>query len=266
MKKQIVISITLLILLTAAPASSFEQQSCGPKECQECHWLTTDEAKDILGNLVDEVLAVNYSEVSGFWEVDVLKSNRKLPVYIDFSKNFLVTGKLIRLQTMENLTDARFRELNRVDISKIPLDDAVIIGEPSAGMRIIVFDDPECPYCRKLHQEMKDIVQKRKDIAFYIKMLPLKIHPTAYEKAKSIICSGLARMLEDSLNGKDLPPPSCETDQIEKNTALAEELNILSVPTVIYPDGMVVPGFAEAERILQLLEQAVAGLPAQADQ
>ena len=45
---------------------------------------------------------------------------------------------------------------------------------------------------------MKKIVEERKDIAFFIKMNPLKNHPGAYEKAKAIVCEKSLALLDDA--------------------------------------------------------------------
>jgi len=54
---------------------------------------------------------------------------------------------------------------------------------------------------------MKQVVSERKDIAFYIKMFPLKMHPGAYEKARAIICEKSLKLLEDAFEQKQIPPP-----------------------------------------------------------
>ena len=135
------------------------------------------------------------------------------------------------------------------------LEDSLIIGKADAAHRIIVFDDPECAYCKKMHDEMKAVVSVRSDIAFYIKMFPLVgIHPKAYDKAKAIICEKSLQLLEDSLNGKDIPPPRCETDQVDKNLALGRSIYVKSTPTLIMEDGSVMPGFKNAKTIIELVD------------
>ncbi len=244
-------------LLLPVGAWGFEQMASGGKSCTDCHKLSPDEAQKILGKLVDRVLAVRPSRIPGVWAVDVEKRKKKVPVYLDYSKRFLFTGDVIELDTMTSLTRERYIDLNRVDASAIPLDDAVVLGDPEAPVRIVVFDDPECPFCKKLHPEMKKVVEQRPDVAFFIKMLPLKIHPTARKKAQAIICAKSAKLLEDSLAGKPIPDPTCETDQIEKNEALAKKLGVRSTPTLIFPDGRVVPGYKPADRILAYLEKGM---------
>lgn len=147
----------------------------------------------------------------------------------------------------------------RVRVSRIPLQDAVELGDPAARYRIIVFADPVCPYCRKLLPELKKVIRKRPDIAFFIKLLPLKIHPDAYNKARAIICARSVRLLEDSLAGKPIPLPVCRTDQVAKNIALADKLGINSTPTLVFPDGQVAPGYRRADDIIRQLNKRVKG-------
>ncbi len=249
------------LMLAPSAARAFPQESCGQQSCQDCHQITRDEAKAILGNMVDDVLEINVSEIKGLWELVVLKSQKKIPIYLDFSRSYIVSGQIVKLQGMQDITGTRYMVLNKVDVSQIPLDDALVLGKATAKFRIIVFEDPECPFCHKLLAELKDVAARKPEVAFYIKMNPLQIHPTAYAKAKAIVCAKSLAMLESSLEGKEIPPPACKTEQLEANAVLARQLGINSVPTLVYPDGMVVPGFAKADKIIELLELAKSSLP-----
>ncbi len=100
---------------------------------------------------------------------------------------------------------------------------------------------------------MKKIIEKRKDIAFYIKMFPLPMHPGAYEKAKAIVCEKSLSLLEDAFEKKQLPKPKCETPVIDENLKLAEKLGITGAPTLIMPDGRVMSGYREADALIQLI-------------
>jgi len=247
-----------LTVLAAGPAAGFKGEGGGPADCTKCHILSLPEAQEKLGKLVDQVVGIEESQVPGFFAVNVEKQGRKIPVYLDYSRRFLVTGDVIDLETMESLVRERMIELNRIDPSVVPVDDAVVIGAPKAPVRIVVFDDPECPYCKKIHPEMKKVVEQRKDVAFFIKMLPLKIHPDARRKAKAIICAKSAELLQDSLDGKPVPDPTCDTDQVEKNEATAQQIGVGSTPTLVFPDGRVIPGYKPAEKIIALLDEAKA--------
>jgi thiol:disulfide interchange protein DsbC len=242
-----------IVLLTASTAGAFSKEVSGGA-CADCHKLSTQEAKILLKDAVDRVLGVEQAEISGLWVVEVEKDRQKFPVYIDYSKTYVVSGNIIRLQDKHNVTAERQARLNRVDVSRIPLGDALLLGKKSARTKVIVFTDPECPYCKKLHVELKEVVRRDPDIAFLIKLFPLKMHPNAYGISKSIICNKSMEMLEASFEGKSVPPALCNTTAVDETIALVGELGINSTPTMVLPDGMVLPGYKKADDLLRLLK------------
>ena len=100
---------------------------------------------------------------------------------------------------------------------------------------------------------MKQTIEERKDIAFYVKLYPLKIHPEAYEKSKAIVCQKSLALLEAAYEKKPLPKPSCETTVIDENIKLAEKLGITSLPSIVLPDGRVYPGYRDAKSLIELI-------------
>ncbi len=101
---------------------------------------------------------------------------------------------------------------------------------------------------------MKKIVKERNDIVFYLKMYPLtSIHPDAYNKSKTIVCEKSIKVLEDAYAKKTIPAPSCKTDAIDKNIALAKKLGIRGTPAIILPDGRLVSGNKKAEDLIKLI-------------
>jgi thiol:disulfide interchange protein DsbC len=247
--------VILIGLFTSNSVYSFQKAGCGGADCRSCHSFNKEEAASLLKEMkVEKINAVKLSEVPGFWEVQAMANGKSIPILIDFSKQYLISGSIIKLDTKEDLTRRKFMELNRIDPALVPLNDAIIIGDPKASQKIILFDDPECSYCKKIHPLLKKISSNPKNnIAFYVKMFPLPMHPNAYDKAKSIICNKSAKMLEDSLLGKKIPKPSCKTDQVDKNIKLARKLKINSTPTLLFPNGIVNPGYITEEQILDIL-------------
>lgn len=244
----------LLAVGLAFPAGllAMQQDGCGAGTCTDCHSLSKDEAKGLLKELPLEVLNVELSVVPGMWAVDVQnRQGRKGPVFVDFSKQYVFSGNIMKLDTKEDVTLNRTAELNPVDTSIIPLEDALVIGNPEAKHRVIVFDDPQCKYCKKLHPEMKKLTARRDDVVFYIKMFPL--NPKSKEIAKSIVCGKSAELLEASLAGRTIPPADCETNQLEQNVDLGRSIGVRSTPTLVFPDGRVLSGYKSAESIEELL-------------
>lgn len=150
------------------------------------------------------------------------------------------------------ITRKTIQEQFRVDVSKIPVENALRMGSDNAAQKIIVFTNPDCPYCAKLHQTIRQIITKRNDSAFLIKILPL--HKDTYAKAKSIVCSRSLKMLEDGFENKEIPRTDCQTDELEKNRLFAESLDLLSTPTMIFPDGSVIVGAIPEDELLKKLD------------
>ena len=254
--------VAALLMLFAAPAANaFTGEGCGSGACTDCHSLTRDEAAKILGGNVDNVLSVGASPVGGLWEVAVEKAGQLWPLYIDFSKEYVIAGQIIQLSTKKNLTGSRMLSMNRVDVSQIPLAGSIVVGKTDAKRRIVVFDDPNCPHCAKLHETAKGIVAKNPDVAFFVRPFPRNGDRPTYETALSIVCAGTVEALETAFAGKPLAKGECGSKAVDETIRAAKRFNIRSTPTMIFPDGRVVPGALEAENILSLLKEGEAGGP-----
>lgn len=233
-------------------AQAFTGKACG-SDCTSCHKLDKAEAGELLraDKFKASVKDIRMSAVKGLWEVELEMQNGKTAlVYIDFAKQYLVEGRFTELSRIGEPPD-----LKTVDLATIPLEDAIIMGSPKAKKKVIVFDDPDCPYCRELHVEIKKILEKRDDVAFYIKQFPLPIHPKAYDKSKALVCDKSLELLDDVFSGKTIPAPTCETDVVDKNIELAKKLGIGGTPAIIFPDGSLLPGFVEADILEKLIDK-----------
>lgn len=103
---------------------------------------------------------------------------------------------------------------------------------------------------------MKKVLEKRKDIVFYLKLFPLvKLHPKAYEKSKAIVCEKSLALLEDNFAGKGLPEPKCNTTEVDENLKLRERLGITGTPAIILPDGGIVPGYKDADSLILMIDR-----------
>jgi thiol:disulfide interchange protein DsbC len=226
--------------------------------------LTKEEAKEILKKIAPDVniVSVEKSAVEGLWEVAITgNAGNKGVVYLDSTKKFLIQGSIINLATKANLTKEKFDEINKVDVSKIPLENSLIVGDPEAKQKIFVFADPDCPYCAKFHDEMKKVSEKRKDIAFYVKLFPLNIHPQARDKSIAIRCESdndrAVKMLEDAYAHKDIPKATCASSGVDENIKLGESLGINATPTVIFADGKIRYGMS-AEEVIKVADGLIA--------
>ena len=142
-----------------------------------------------------------------------------------------------------------------VDLSLIPLADALVIGDSAAKHRLVVFSDPDCPYCAKYHEEIRKVVSRDPRIAFHVKVFPNNNSPVTYRKAVSIVCGKSVKLLEDSYAGRDVPPPTCGTSAVGETMRLVHRLNIASTPSTVLPDGRVIYGLQDADTLLRLMAE-----------
>jgi thiol:disulfide interchange protein DsbC len=237
----------------------FDQTGC-EKDCLKCHTISNQEIKEVLKNLKApdaEILKVQPSPMKGLWEVSINHKGKPGLLYVDFSKTFIISGSIIEIKSGKNKTReglAKLEESRRVDFSKIPLQQALVMGDPASPKKVAVFTDPDCPYCDKLHKEMEKTLQERKDIVFYILLYPLNIHKDAYWKSKSIVCHRSLKMLEDAFAKKEIPKPECDTKEIDNNIQVAEFLGITGTPTLVLPDGRIHTGMMPAKQLMSFVE------------
>jgi len=249
MKRFSLLIIGCLIVLL--PFSSYAFKLEQGQDCMDCHKLTTKDVEAIIEKAVPggKIVDIKASPIKGVWEIDVQRGEQRGAVLLDFSKKFLI-GQMIPVDQLGKQPPAR-----NVDVSKIPLTDAVRLGSAKAKKKVIVFTDPDCPYCRQLHPIMKQIVKKRKDIAFFVILNPLPMHKDAYKKAQAILCLKSLTMLDDAFTGKPVPEPSCSADAVERTTALAKSLEFNGTPTLVREDGTVLSGYLPEEKLLEWIDK-----------
>lgn len=230
------------------------------QEKKDCISLGGEGINEILKKLNAsdaKVLGIAESPIKSICEIVIEIMGQTKIFYLDVNKNYLILGSLVEVANMSNKTMEaiqRIQDKKRIDTAKIPLTDALVLGEKGALKKIVVFTDPDCPFCGQLHQTMKQIVAERKDIAFYIKFLPLEFHKDAYWKAKSIVCNKSVKMLEDNFEKREIPKTECVTDEIENSIKLAKSFGIGGTPTLILPDGRLKIGALPEAELLDIID------------
>lgn len=178
-------------------------------------------------------------------------------IYTDDSFNFLIVeGRLVDPKNRRDLTAERMDELTRVDFASLPLDKAIKVVKGNGSRKLVIFSDPDCPYCKKLEQ--RDIVGIT-DVTIYTFLYPLEsLHPDAANKSRAIWCAPdrSKAWQEWILNGR-LPKgtASCDTP-IDDVAELGSNLGITSTPTLIFANGKRLLGAYPAKEIEKAMGSA----------
>ncbi len=249
MKKISLLIIGCLIMLPPLSAHAFKMKK--GQDCMDCHKLNVKDAQIIIEKAVPggKVVEVKASPIKGVWQIDVQRGEQRGAVLLDYSKKYLA-GQIVPVDQLGKQPPQR-----KVDFSKIPLTDAIVLGETKAKIKVIVFTDPDCPFCRELHPIMKQIIAKRSDIVFYLILNPLPMHKDAYKKAQAVLCSKSLTMLDDAFSGKAVPEPACPADAVERSKALADSHGFNGTPTLVREDGTVLSGYLPEEKLLEWIDK-----------
>ena len=176
-------------------------------------------------------------------------------LYTDAAARYVLQGALYDAAT-GNLTRERLEQLNRFVFSELPLGQAIKIVKGTGARKLAIFEDPDCPYCRKLELET---LPKVNDLTMYVFLYPLEVlHRGATEKSIRIWCSkDRAKAWEDAVR-KGIAPGAPDTcaNPLASIKALAERHDIRATPTLVFADGSRVAGAIPADELERRLAAA----------
>jgi thiol:disulfide interchange protein DsbC len=235
------------------------KEGCNSHDCVSCHKLTETDATALLSKIGATAKSVKQSPSKGLFEVLAEKDGKQGIIFIDYGKKNLLQGMVVNLETLQPVSahdPPQPKQPANVDVSKIPVDKAVIMGNPKGSKRLYVFTDPDCPYCQKGHAELKKLVALTPDVAVYIMLFPLPMHPGAYDKARTVLETRSLELLDKAFEGKDVPKPTKDSSKkaIDEIIAFANANGISGTPTMVMPDGRIEVGMRDAETLKKMLE------------
>jgi thiol:disulfide interchange protein DsbC len=103
---------------------------------------------------------------------------------------------------------------------------------------------------------MKKLIEKRPDIAFFLKLFAI-VSPDP-QTVKSIICAKSLSMLEDAFEKKSIPKEECSSKELEDNMKFAEANGITGAPTLVFADGTIQSGYSDASALEKRIDSVKA--------
>ena len=225
---------TAVIALSLCGSMAFAQNPSKPVEGKNAP----------AGGSAEAQVAARFAEKSGGQKPDqVFKSRGGLYevlvggqiLYVDSEVSFVLSGRMFDPRTREDLTQKRLDTALKVDFKSLPLDHAVKTVRGDGSRVFVTFEDPNCPYCKKLWQNMVEL----KNVTIYTFLYPI-LSQDSMDKSKAIWCSkDRGASWEEHMVQNKAPlaaAPDCKTP-LEQNVALGRELGINGTPTLIFTDG-----------------------------
>lgn len=190
-----------------------------------------------------KIQSIAPAPIAGLYEVNLGKAI----LYSDAQGAYLLIGKLVDAKTMENVTDRRLAELNRIDFKRLPFANAIKVVKGNGSRQIAVFSDPNCKYCKELEHTLS-----RADNVTIYTFLFLILKPDSAEKAKAIWCAPNRGAAWQAWMANHQTPGSgtkCNTDPLAQNLALGRRMNVFSTPTAFLANGYRLTGALTLEQL-----------------
>ena len=173
-------------------------------------------------------------------------------LYTNPTVDFVLQGSLVDVASRTDLTAQRLEQLNRVDFSIFPLDQAIKLVKGDGTRQMVVFEDPNCIYCKRLHQSLEEI----DNVTVYTLLYPI-LTPDSKVKSESVWCAedSAAAWSAWMLDNKEPAAQNCE-NPIESLLALGMSLGIQGTPAIFFEDGSRANGWLPADQLELRLNEA----------
>ena len=203
---------------------------------------------------MDKIDEVRPTPMKGLYEVRIGTDL----FYTDAKGDYVIQGELIDSKARRNLTEDRINKLTAVNLSALPLKDAVTIVRGDGKRKVAVFEDPNCGYCKRFERDMQNV----DNVTVYMFLYPI-LSPDSAEKSRNIWCSkDQATAWQDQMvRDKPAPAASCDTSALQRNLAFGKKYKITGTPTLIFANGTRVPGAIGAQEVEKRLAEAASDTP-----
>jgi thiol:disulfide interchange protein DsbC len=192
-----------------------------------------------------KTLAITKIQVGSLYEVVV---DGEFVFYTDDKVNFILNGNLFDGKTQRNLTELKMTELHKAQFDKMPFDSAIKQVKGNGKRVMAVFSDVDCPYCRRLEDELAKIT----DVTIYTFLYPIdSLHPNAAQKSKAVWCSPDRNKAWNDLISKGIEPKNpgtCDTP-LPKILELGARMGVRGTPAIFFADGRRSPGLVPADQL-----------------
>ena len=183
-------------------------------------------------------------------------------VYATADGKYLIQGRVMDIETREDLTEAAKSQVRRDLLAKVDTGSQITFAPAEPKYDLMVFTDIDCGYCRKLHAQVDEYNQQ--GIAIHYMAFPRAgVGSHSFDKAVSVWCAGNQQeALTQAKLGAEPDPAQCD-NPIEEQYQLGRELGVTGTPSLLTAQGQMIPGYVPPEQLRARLDQMAASAAAE---
>ncbi|MBZ5486994.1 DsbC family protein [Halomonas aquamarina] len=153
-----------------------------------------------------------------------------------------------------NLTEQAKNQERVAALANVPESERVVyrgVDEPKAT--VVVFTDPTCPYCERLHEAVPEL-NERGIAVHYLAFPRAGIESDAARSMQQAWCSdNRSEAMTRAQQRQPLSGPADCDNPVAEQYNLGMALGVQGTPAIILPDGQLVPGYVPPERLAAML-------------
>lgn len=176
-------------------------------------------------------------------------------IYFSKDGRYMFQGDLIDINAKKNLTEDQ-RAIGRVKLISAVNPSSVITFSPNTRPQhiVTVFTDIDCPYCRKMHEEIASYNRLGIEIR-YLAFPRAGVGSDSYNKMVSVFCATDRKAaLTLAKANKPITAKTC-VNPVDDHMRLVTALGLTGTPSMILKDGSIIPGYVPADRLKAALDE-----------
>lgn len=178
-------------------------------------------------------------------------------VYITDDGRYLLQGRVLDLDTRQDITDQAKSKIRQELIGGIDHDKLISYGAEDSEFEIIVFTDVDCGYCRRLHQQVEEYNDAGIRIS-YAAFPRAGIGSDTFRTMTSVWCADDQQAAMDLAKGGGTPEPAeCESP-VADQYQLGQSVGVTGTPALVTNSGDLIPGYVPPNDLRVRLEQLAA--------
>ena len=194
-----------------------------------------------------EVSSVMKSEAPGLYEVE---SNNGQTIYTTEDGQYLLTGDLLKITDtgIANVSEQARARQRKAALEAYGSDGLIRFPAKEEKAVINVFTDIDCPYCRKLHDEVPQLNRYGITVNYYA--FPRSGPDTpSFRKYESVWCADNPQAAMTAAKcGQPVESAQCDNPVLEQYE-LGGRIGVTGTPAIVLEDGNMIRGYVPADTL-----------------